>query len=185
MEKDIRIAIQVVIISGVLMVELLLQWLVFHSWEIFLSLSGWLLAFAIAYWFDRNNTVLNSILISSFLAMIVMVSRSFLRGEFYDMIHLYIVITGLYIIFGRSRFRVSYVMISFGVFMSWGWFIFLTGINYEFFTFWFMVALTFIGAVNVLFSYALARYKGYLSTEGEEYYFRLLEDIRRELENIK
>jgi len=185
MERDIRIAIQVTIISAVVAIEMLLQWLVFHSWEISLTLSGWLLAFTIAYWADRTNTVLNSILIAAFLPMAFIVTHQISLGVFYDILHLPTLLTGLFIIFSRSKFRVTYVIIFFNFFICWGWFVWTLGFAYQYFSLWFMVSLTFIGIVNIFFSYALARYKGYLLAEGEESYTRLLEEIRGELGKLK
>jgi hypothetical protein len=72
-------------------------------------------------------------------------------------------------------------------FILWGWGVWLMGVAYSYYTLWVMIGITFVGVLNIVFLYALARYKGYLASKStaESLTPEILKAIQQELHKIE
>lgn len=184
--REVKLAVQVAVIVGTVTVELILSWLLLLSWEVPFTISSWLLGFSIAYFIYRENRFINSILVAAIFPILFVIGFNMLAGSFFDVLHLPILIAGIVVIFSRSPFRMLYIIFGIVIFVSWAWFVWLTGLAYQYFTLELMIAEMFVMGVGVILSYGLARYKGYLSYQSAKATIEETEEaVKQRLSKVK
>lgn len=184
--KQLIYLMQIAIIISMVIIQLMLQWIIIKWWEVPFTISSWALGIAVAYLVYKKNILINSILMSLFASFIFVTGMNIMGGNFFDIQHIITLIIIIYLIYNKSLFKMSYVLISTGVFALWTVIVWVTGIAYQYFYLETMIAFAFVMGVNIIIVYGLAHYRGYLYNELDNITVAdTLKEISTELDKIK
>jgi hypothetical protein len=149
--------IQLAIIVMMVIFQMLIQNDFLGHWDAPFTVSAWFLGASVAYYFNRNNEIINSLVLSGLMELVFVFGSNIANGDFLDFQHFLIIITALHIISTKKNFNFVYVTLGTIIANLWIWTVYLLGVAYQYYTITFVYALTLVASVNILFFFALSR----------------------------
>lgn len=155
--NSIYFAMQVVITIIMVVIQTLIQFYYSGIIEAPFTVSAWLLGLSVAYFFYRENEYLYSMILAGFMAMVFVIGSNMAAGTLLDIQHIPILIAAMHIITQKREFDFNVVVYGTIFFFCWMWVVWSVGVAYQYFSLYFMIALSFIIMMNLSFFYAFKK----------------------------
>lgn len=121
------------------------------------TVSAWYFGASVAYYFNRNNEIINSVVLSGLMELVFVFGSNISHGFYLDFQHFLIIITAMHIISTKKNVNFVYVVLVTIITNLWIWTVYLLGVAYQYFSLTFVYALTIVAGINILFFFALSR----------------------------